>query len=492
MRSLHDKGEMVLTSQRESGGVQNRRGYSSLFRLQKALQNTGLLTGLFRITDKARLEANHPDGTRHSGLTRVAAQSLGKTWLVIRHAIPEDFRRRLHEWLLEMASPKPTHRPAGEPRFPGLREAELGINIIGYISSESGLGEAARSSARAAQASAIPVDLLDFSHVSPARMREHVPGDLSLQARYPVNLFQLNALEMLTQSRLRPLLHEPEAYNIGVWFWETSELPDAWLKGMDYLDEIWAASSFCLDVFSRKSSVPVVRIPVCVEPTPPADLSREALGLPEKGFLFLAMADFFSGPERKNPSGVLEAYRRAFDSSAKDVFLVLKLNNSSHEPEVREVLDKWIRADSRIILIDGYLDRPELNALINQCDCMVSLHRSEGFGLPLAEAMYMGKPAIATGWSGNMDFMTAENSLPVRYRLIPVNQDSGPYKGSKGFWADPDTDHAARQMKILVSDESLRRELGRAARFTIRKHFSAQTVGRIMRERLNFIRDHIW
>jgi glycosyltransferase involved in cell wall biosynthesis len=436
--------------------------------------------------------ASHPDGTRYSGLAQLATMGIGKTWLALRRTLPAAFRHRVYEWLLEISSPGPMRRAVGKRRFAGLRDAEFGLNIIGYISGESGLGEAARGSARAAQACAIPAELIDFSHASPARMRELVPGSLGSRPRYSVNLFQINAPEMLSQPQLWPLLSESKAYNIGVWFWETSELPDVWLKATDYLDELWAASSFCLDVFAKSVSIPVVRIPVCVEPVPPADLSRKALGLPEDGFLFLTMADFFSSPERKNPLGVLEAYHRAFGGSTEEVFLVLKLSNSSQRPEIQEVLDKWIKADSRIILIDGYMDRPELNALINECDCMVSLHRSEGFGLPLAEAMYMGKPTIATGWSANMDFMSRENSLPVRYRLIPVKQDSGPYRGNKGLWADPDLDHAALQMRQLVSDESLGRKLGQAARITMREHFSAPTVGRFIRDRLHFIRDRIW
>ena len=116
------------------------------------------------------------------------------------------------------------------------------------------------------------------------------------------------------------------------------------------------------------------------------------------------MADFLSASERKNPVGALEAYRRAFGSSTEEAYLVIKLSNSRQSPAIRDMLEQKIRGDSRIILIDAYLERPYLNALINHCDCLLSLHRAEGFGLPIAEAMYMGKPAIATGWSANMDF----------------------------------------------------------------------------------------
>lgn len=484
--------ETNQTIEREREGAQASRQPSRSYWIRRALQGSMLLTGLLRVTNLARKEANHPDGAGYSGFAGVAATILRKTWLAMRSAVPANCRHRVYEWLLGMASPKPLSRLQRQRHFGGLREAEFGLNVIGYLSGESGLGEAARGSIRAAQAVGIPLKLLDFSHVSPARMKEIAPGTPSLRPQFPVNLFQINAPEILSQPRLWPLFQEPESYNIGFWFWETSELPDVWLKAAEYLDELWAASTFCLDVFARKLSVPVVRIPACVEPMPPADLSREALGLPEKGFLFLAMADFFSTPERKNPLGALEAYHRAFGSSTQEAFLVLKLSNSAHRPEIRAVLDKWIRGDSRIILIDGYMDRPELNALINQCDCMVSLHRSEGFGLPIAEAMYMGKPAIATAWSATTDFMTEANSLPVRYKLIPVNERSGPYNGNKGFWADPDVDHAAQQMRRLVSDRSLVKKLGQAAGFTIREGFSAQAVGRVMRERLDFIRYHIW
>jgi glycosyltransferase involved in cell wall biosynthesis len=124
--------------------------------------------------------------------------------------------------------------------------------------------------------------------------------------------------------------------------------------------------------------------------------------------------------------------------------------------------------------------------LESTCDCFVSLHRSEGFGLGLAEAMYQGKPVIGTDWSGNTDFMNAENSCPVRYSLERLDQSFGPY--SKGqTWAEPDSDHAAWFMRRLVEDDSYRRRIAAAGQETIRSDYSPRAVGRRYLERLALI-----
>ncbi|MBI5571864.1 MAG: glycosyltransferase family 4 protein [Desulfomonile tiedjei] len=459
--------------------------------ISRAFRPRRLLLRLQRFSVFARRHADHTDSSGNSFLSRLEAQVVGSIWKALRHAIPPGLRGKIKDWLLKAAAPEPIRKPHAEPRSKELLNREFGINVIGYITAEMGLGEAARGSARAAAVSGIPTAVIDFRDGVAGRMREEVPGVLSSRPSYGVSLFHIRAPELFEHSMRFSDLEPSRTYNIGFWFWETSELPDSWMPAFNYLDEIWAASTFCLDVFSRKSPVPVVRIPVCVEPVPAAALSREDLGLPRSGFLFLSMADFFSGPERKNPLGVLEAFQRAFPSSSEEAYLVLKMTNSEHRPEILETVRERLKADSRIILIDGYLDRPELNALINNCDCLVSLHRAEGFGLPIAEAMYMGKPTIATGWSANMDFMTIDNSLPVRYQLIPVNQTSGPYRDCKGFWADPELDHASQQMRRVAFDASLAEGLGGAARKTMREEYSAEAVGQLMRQRLQIIYDHL-
>lgn len=484
--------EECLVREHESIGAHGRWWSFAVPLLRRSLQRTVQVMGVHKIIDLARAEMDDPGYAGRSKSARWAINSLRRAWSTMRRVIPPAARLRMRLWLLGLPAAEGRRNVPSKRRSQMLRQAEFGINVIGYISGEFGLGEAARGTARAALASDIPIALVEVHAGSTDRRREETPGEISSQPRYPVNLIQINPPDMLLQAHVHPFLDQSKAYNIGVWFWETSDLPDQWLEAFQYLDEIWAPSTYCLDVFARKSPIPVVRIPVCVEPVPPDNLSREALGVPEKGFLFLSVADFFSSAERKNPLGAVEAFHRAFGLTNEQAYLVLKLNNTASRPDILENLNQSCKTDSRVILIDECMDRGKLNALINQCDCLISLHRSEGFGLPIAEAMYMGKPAIATGWSANMDFMTIDNSLPVRYQLIPVNQASGPYAGNNGVWADPDLDHAAVQMKRVVSDPSLARTLGQAAKRKIREDFSGSTVGRLMRERLSFIRNHVW
>jgi glycosyltransferase involved in cell wall biosynthesis len=198
------------------------------------------------------------------------------------------------------------------------------------------------------------------------------------------------------------------------------------------------------------------------------------------------MADFMSSPERKNPLGSLEAYVRSACCDKNDVYFVLKTINTHIRPDIERKLKQFRDNHPSIILMEGYLSRAEVNALFNCCDCFVSLHRAEGFGLPLAEAMCLGKPVIATGWSGNTDFMNVGNSLPVRYTIVPLDRDSGPYR--KGFhWAEPDLKHAAELMDVAARDKSLVCRIGMQARHDIMTHFSPETVGRLMDQRLNRI-----
>ncbi|HEY5282618.1 MAG TPA: glycosyltransferase, partial [Polyangia bacterium] len=166
--------------------------------------------------------------------------------------------------------------------------------------------------------------------------------------------------------------------------------------------------------------------------------------------------------------------------------LVLKVINADKVPRDGQEILNLVRRDSSIILLSQYLDRPGLNALFDNVDCYISLHRSEGFGLTLAESMFLGKPVIATGWSSNMDFMTPWNSLPVRYRLVTLDADYGPYKKGN-TWADPDVDHAAECMVKVATDQALYRQLAEAGRADIRKHLSPAAVGSAIRARLKAI-----
>jgi glycosyltransferase involved in cell wall biosynthesis len=273
-------------------------------------------------------------------------------------------------------------------------------------------------------------------------------------------------------------------YNIGYWLWEQPEFPERYHGSFAYVDEVWVASDYCLEALSRVSPVPVVKVP----PPLPAEglrtkgVGRDYFGLEDRQRVFLFMFDAHSIVERKNPSGLIRAFKRAFPDDP-DARLVLKVMRAP-----RALLDGLIAEanDPRVVIIDRLLEREEVNSLLELCDCYVSLHRSEGFGLTLAEAMALGKPVIATGYSANLDFMNVGNSLLVRYQMVRLERDFPPYpRGSA--WADPDVGHAAELMRAVHQDPDLARRLGQRARDDVMAYLSPQAAGARMVERLALI-----
>ena len=359
------------------------------------------------------------------------------------------------------------------------------IHIIGYLRSETGLGESARSSIRAFAKVGIRTSLSDVPSSLEVPWAEPLEVADGQSEGSEINLVHLNPDGLLGQ--LPQLLGGLEGrYNIGYWVWEVTRWPRQWKRAFDAVHEIWTPTRFSRNMIARHTDIPVVRVPHNVAPEVPESITRKYLGLPESAFLFLSIVDFRSLPERKNPIGAIEAYSRAVGATPEDVFFVLKTANMAVRPDVRARIEGLRRVNPSLILMEGYLDRLVLNGLINCCDCFVSLHRSEGFGLTLAEAMYMGKPVIATGYSGNMDFMHEGNSLPVRYTLARLENDIVPYpRGSE--WATPDLDHAAELMQRVLTDESLRLEIGGRAEDEIRRNFSPEAAGRLMAGRLDLI-----
>jgi glycosyltransferase involved in cell wall biosynthesis len=201
--------------------------------------------------------------------------------------------------------------------------------------------------------------------------------------------------------------------------------------------------------------------------------------------VFLSVLDLASVVERKNPLAAIEAFRRAFPDGSSAALLI-KCAHSGNYPDEYRALQERLRGVSGIHLIDRMLPRPRLNGLIAACDAVLSLHRSEGFGLIAAEAMALGKPVVATGWSGNMDFMNSGNSCPVAFELVTLDQTFGAYPAG-AQWAEPDVDHASQLMRRLVEDPACRREIGERARETMRTQFSPKVAGERYRNRLAFL-----
>ncbi|MDA8233793.1 MAG: glycosyltransferase family 4 protein [Clostridia bacterium] len=364
---------------------------------------------------------------------------------------------------------------------------EAGINLIGYAHAEMGIGESCRLAANAIQTTKIPFGIINVSVGNPARMNDFSWKHKEInKAFYSTNIFHINAEQM-------PLVHIHLGegfftghYNIGYWHWELPDFPDEWIDSFNLLHEIWVPSNFVLESISRKSRIPVVRIPHAIEIKPSQEVNRTFFNLPNKSFLFMAMYDTHSVQQRKNPQAVVEAFKLAFNKDDTSVGLVLKVLNGKSNPLEIDNLKNTIQNNKNIYLLEEFFNRQQVNSLINITDCFVSLHRSEGFGLGLAEAMYLGKPVIGTNWSGNTDFMNNRNSCVVDYELIQVGADYGPYKAYQ-VWADPDVEQAAYFMRKLVDDHEWYRKIAAKGQETMYKYFSPKTVGELVKQRLGRI-----
>ncbi len=361
---------------------------------------------------------------------------------------------------------------AGRPYAAGP-EDPVGINVVGFLREPTGLGQLARQCVAACHEGGVPFVAVDVRDSRQPRPSLH-----------PVNLIHVNADQIPSVCRFLPDVLR-DRYNVGVWMWELAEFPEEWLSSFDFLDEIWASSRFIRDALADKSPLPVVHMPPAVGFDLRADLRRPDLGLPEGEFLFLVMYDMRSLQVRKNPEGAIDAFRRAFPVPGR-ARLVIKVNHGRDDPAALACLQQQLADVPGAILIDRTLTPDETHALEALCDAYVSLHRAEGWGFNLIESMYLGKVVIGTNWSGNVDFMDANNSCPVNYRLVPLTEAHGPYRAGQ-LWADPDLDQAAWYMRRCVEDEGWRRTLEGAARSTIRADYSHRAVAERYRRRLSLI-----
>jgi glycosyltransferase involved in cell wall biosynthesis len=404
---------------------------------------------------------------------------------LVRPFVPMKLRHAAHVRLVERLTPasEPTASTARGAKDPGL---PWGINLFGYVQAESGIGQSARSNIQNIQAAGVPLAVVDFREGNVSRMEEQIVDDVISAPRYNINLFHINADQ--TVNAIEHLGEEilTGRYNIGYWAWELPEFPDEWLDAIAMLDEIWVPSEFCRQAIAAKSDVPVICIPHSVETSAWNSQSRTEFGLPENKTLFLVMFDALSSPERKNPEAAIAAFRHAVDEGATDAHLVIKVSNldktPAHQTQLKSLADK----DSSITLIEGYLSRDDIFHLIDSCDVFLSLHRSEGFGLGIAEAMLLGKAAIATNWSGNLQFMTPDNSVLVDADLVEIEEDLGPYKAGQR-WSNPNIQNASEAIRQLSEDQTLRGRLGDTAQSTMIRDFSPQAIGQIITNRLQEI-----
>ncbi|MES2818609.1 MAG: glycosyltransferase [Pseudomonadota bacterium] len=437
-----------------------------------------------------RLELERARGTIAAQPKSISDSLVSRVFRIVwqqRRRIPLNMRIALAPyagWVLKRAYPRPELLP------PPPRSTESGINLIGYLHAESGVGEAARASLRALRSSDLPYALIDYRLGNISRMGETF-AEHTNQAYYPINLMQVNADQSkIAREHLGSELFR-DRYTIGYWYWEMPEFPAFLHFAYDQVDEIWVSTEYNRVAISRFTEKPVILIPPALEVSIEKSLSRSDMHLDEEAFIFLHMSDALSMPQRKNPSGVIQAFLLAFGNKPElNVKLLVKLSNLDKAPQLAEEVYAAMEQDKRIQLLDGYLDRNTLNNLMNTCDCYVSLHRAEGFGLPIAEAMYLGKPVIATYWSGNVDFMNEGNSLPVHYQLVELQEDIGPYHKGQ-VWAEPDLNDAAEKMFNIFMSPECAAAIGAEAAKAVRAHCNPARVAGLISKRNGEIMERI-
>jgi len=363
-------------------------------------------------------------------------------------------------------------RRGGRPR-PGP------VCVVGFHGSVLGIGEAARGLADALRLAGAEVTDWDISALFGHTLRLDNPAQTEPPKTASSLVIFLNPHELVQLVAMVGAQPFKDRFCVGFWFWELELAPKTWRSGMPYVDEVWAGSRFVADaVAARAPKTLPVRVLPCPAPAPDAAPDRSAFGLPEDKVVVLTAFDARSGFARKNPIAAVRAFRQA--NTEGRAVMVCKAAGIEGAPDQIQALRAEIGAADDVFLMTEWLAGGQMRRLVASADIVLSLHRSEGFGLLPAQAMAAGKAVVATGWSANLDFMTADNSMLVAYVLVPVQDPQGLYAG--GRWAEPDVDDAAAKLKALIADAGLRQRLGARAAKDIRAQLDPLAVGRRARQ----------
>jgi glycosyltransferase involved in cell wall biosynthesis len=385
---------------------------------------------------------------------------------------------REHDIPPQLIPPKTTEVTT---RAAHVRKLTPGVNVYGYAFAESGTGQIVRSVVAALAAEGIPYAVVPFTRT--ISRQQHVFRDLGTVAPlFDTNLICVNAdqLPLFFESMGGQLL--PGARNIGLWAWEVEDLPAAMAAVERHLDEVWGISSFTAAALARSLTKPVRAFPLPVVVPEVQRRTRAELGMPD-GFLFLFCFDYDSVFRRKNPLAVVAAFRQAFPDRA-GVVLYIKTTNAERHAADAKALRAAVGGCANIVIRDAYVTSDDYFSMLDACDCYVSLHRSEGFGLTVAEAMALGKPVISTAYSSTLEFANESNSFPVPARIVEVGDDAPPYP-SYSRWADPDIAAAAEQMARVHTGRSGAAAVGARARADIEALHSPTVRGPLLRRLLD-------
>jgi glycosyltransferase involved in cell wall biosynthesis len=383
-----------------------------------------------------------------------------------RH-VPLQTRVQIQSLVTRLLAPLPDREARGG--FP--------LGIAGLFSTASGIGEGARLAYAALDAEGLAPTAFDLSGAfgqaefsGTERRRALTPGSGSLIVHHNAP-YMPHALWALGRERIKT------RRIIGYWAWELPKLPKLWRTGFRFVHEIWVPSRFTRDAVAAATGLPLHVVPHPLPVMPATPNMRARLGLPHDALIVLNVFHLGSAYARKNPLAAIAAFRKAF-GDAPDRVLAIKVIDNGATQAARRELNAAIAGSGNIRLIEGLLPQADMAGLMQAADIVISLHRSEGFGLVPAQAMALGKPVVATGWSGNLDFMHAGNSALIDYALVPVNDPEGGFAGDGQRWADADIDHAADWLRRLAVSAELRARMGAQAAVDVHAQLSPQAFAR--------------
>lgn len=440
----------------------------------RRLAGSGLASARFLATGISRTEITKP--YRHLPIEwRVAIRRLAGM------PVPAEFSR--------VGANEPKRRDHVISSHALDRNLKRGVGVFGYFQLQNGVGAAGRRTLAAIEATGFETG----SYTIPTGrsfLDGRAPGKLGGRSPFLVNVFHANADNTVHLPQIIDPRNFERTYRVGFWAWELSNFPVEWLAAFDNVDEVWVPSEFVRHAVQQRTTKPVVIIPHPVPDRGRPTVDRDALGLPDSRTIILSALDLDSYAARKNPLASVSAFVRAFPSARADSpILVVKVHGGASMSD-RDALLRDVSTHQNVMLIDRTLTDDEMWSLHCYSDIFISLHRSEGFGLNIAEAMLTGSATVATNYSGNIDFLDSELGHPVGFSMVPVKQGEYPF-GSGQWWAEPDVSDATRGLKVLVEQPELRKRLGAAARARILKRYSTEAVATLMRDRLQWILEEV-
>ncbi|MGJ7606399.1 glycosyltransferase [Variovorax sp. LT1R20] len=360
-----------------------------------------------------------------------------------------------------------------------------GVNVIGHFSYPSGLRVSVEALVEGLQRVGVQTSLRDLKT---DRKDDPTHAKFDGFEDFGTTLIHAQPEPFFDQAFARSDLHErsPRTYRIGYWYWEFDSIPESWVAHAEKVDEVWAATEFVARGLRARLAQPVRTLFPGVKLGPFERRPRSYFGLRDEPYTFLFTFHMMSVMERKNPIGLIRAFARAFGDD-DTVQLVLKTSFGDRHPQQFEALQAAAAAAANVTIINEVYSPEDVLSLMDACDAYVSLHRSEGLGLTMAEAMLMGKPVIATNFSGNVDFMDSSNSLLVDYELVKLGKSIPPYDAHLE-WAEPSEAHAAELMRRVFDNQAWAAELGAAAKASAERALSLDVAGQKAADRLAEIR----